>query len=169
MGGQNRRHGTESSENAARGQTKTGCAFESRLFLSVAEHFRLKRAAIDAGKVLFHCRCEQGNVRNFTEVLGDEPGRFIRGHPVAMIESRQVYRARVTPQCAFAAEVEVNIEVTHGQLAQAAIDRLAITAPGEIGFRYGAPAAAHFENRDDMIGVLFGFQIEDQRWKSEDT
>jgi hypothetical protein len=27
----------------------------------------------------------------------------------------------------------------------------------------------HFENRNDMIGVLFGFQIENQRRKSENT
>ena len=26
---------------------------------------------------------------------------------------------------------------------------------------------AHFENRDDVIGVLFRFQIEDQRWKPD--
>jgi hypothetical protein len=26
--------------------------------------------------------------------------------------------------------------------------------------------SAHFENGDDMIGVLFCFQIEDQWWKS---
>ena len=83
------------------------------------------------------------------------------------IKSRQVHRARVPPQSAFAAQVEVDVEITHRQLAQAAIHRLAITAAGEIRFRHRAPVPAHFENRDDMIGVLFRFQIEDQRRKTD--
>src|ERR1043166_7070439 len=84
-----------------------------------------------------------------------------------MIESREVHWARIPPQGAFAAQVEVDVEITHGQLAQSAINRLAITAASEIGFRYGAPVPAHFENRHDMICVLFRFQIEDQRRKTD--
>src|SRR5438067_11353959 len=102
-------------------------------------------------------------------MFGDEPDRFFRGHPVQMIEARQVHRTRVPPQGAFAAQVKVNIKITHGQLAQAAIHRLAITAAGEIRFRYRAPMPADFEYRDDVIGVLFRFQIEDQRWESQNT
>src|SRR5438309_2584428 len=86
-----------------------------------------------------------------------------------MIEPREVHRARVPPQGAFAAQVEVNIKITHGQLAQAAIHRLAITAAAEIRFRDRAPMPADFENRDDVIGVLFGFQIENQRRESENA
>jgi len=86
-----------------------------------------------------------------------------------MIESRQVHRARIAPKRAFAAQVEVNIEIAHGQFAQAAIHRLAITASGEIRFRDGAPMLAHFKNRKDMIRVLFRFQIEDQWRKSDDA
>ena len=100
-------------------------------------------------------------MRDFTEVFGDEPDWFFCGHPVEIIKSCEVHRARVHQQSAFAAQVEVNVEVTHGQLAQSAIHRFAITAPGEIGFRHRAPVAAHFENRDNVIGVLFRFQIED--------
>src|SRR2546425_881884 len=86
-----------------------------------------------------------------------------------MIEPREVHRARVPPQGAFAAQVEVNIKITHGQLAQAAIHRFAITAAGEIRFRDRAPMPAHFENRDHMIAVLFRFQIENKRWKPDDA
>ena len=85
-----------------------------------------------------------------------------------VIQLRSSNRARFTgreypPKGAFTAQVEVDIEITHGQLSQAAINRLAITAPGEIGFRHCAPMTAHLENRNDMIGILFRFQIEDQR------
>src|SRR5437868_5692871 len=65
----------------------------AKLFFSVADHFSLKCAAIDACQIFFHCRCEQGEVRDFAEVFGDEPDRFVGGHPVPIVESRQVYRA----------------------------------------------------------------------------
>ena len=105
-------------------------------------------------------------MRDVAEVFGNEPDRFFCGHPMAIIKSCQVYRARVPSQCAFAAQIEIDVEVTHGQLAQASIHRLAIATPAEIGFCYRAPVSANFENRDDVIGVLFRFQIEDQRWKA---
>src|SRR5438094_6109022 len=136
---------------------------------SVTDHLTMKRAAIDAGEFFSHCRGQQCDVRDFTEVFGDEPDRFFCGHPVQMIEPRKVHRARIPPQCAFAAQVEVDIEITHGQLAQAAVNRFAITAAGEIRFRYRAPVPAHFENRDNMVGVLFRFQIENQGWESQNA
>ena len=108
-------------------------------------------------------------MRDFAEVFGDEPCRFFGGHPVQTIESRQVHWTRIASQGAFAAQVEVDVEVTHGQLAQAAVNRLAIAAAGEIGFRHRAPVPAHFEDRDDMIGVLFRFQIENQWRKSQNA
>jgi hypothetical protein len=53
-----------------------------RLFHSMANHFPGHRAAIEAGQVLFHCGCEQWDVRDFAEVFGNEPDRFICRHPV---------------------------------------------------------------------------------------
>src|SRR6266487_3235360 len=102
-------------------------------------------------------------------MFGDEPDLFVGSHPVAIIEARQVHWTGIATQCAFAAQVEIDVEITHGQLAQSAIHRLAITAPGEIGFRHRSPMSAHLENRDDMVGVLFRFQIENQRWKSKNA
>ena len=63
------------------------------LSFSVADHFALYRALIDAGQPFFHCRCEQRNVWEFAEIFGDEPDRFVRRHPVQMIETCQVHRA----------------------------------------------------------------------------
>src|SRR5215469_3461394 len=102
-------------------------------------------------------------------MFSDEPDRFFRAHPVQMIEASQIHWARVPSQGAFTAQIEVNIEVTHGQLAQSAIYRLAITAAGEIGFCHCAPMPAHLENGNDVIGVLFRFQIEDQWGKTENA
>ena len=106
-------------------------------------------------------------MRNFAEVFGDEPDRFFCGHPVTIIKSREVHRTRVPPQGALTAQVEVDVEITHRELAQAAVHRFAITAPREIRFRHCTPVPAHFENRNDVISVLFGFQIEDQGWKAD--
>ena len=142
---------------------------QAKLFLSVLDHFATKCAAIDPGEVPFHRRREQRNVRDFAQMFGDEPDRFVRGHPAQMIESGKIYRARIPAQGPFAAEIEIDIEIAHGQLPQAAVNRLAVTAPGEIRFRHRAPMAADLENRNDMIGVLFGFQIEDKRWKPKDA
>ncbi|HWV45951.1 MAG TPA: hypothetical protein VN039_08035, partial [Nitrospira sp.] len=86
---------------------------------------------------------------------------------MAIIESCQVHRARVAAQGSFAAQIKVNVEVTHRQLAQGAVNRFAITATREIGFCHRAPVAAHFEDRNDMIGVLFCFQIKDQWWEPD--
>src|SRR4029453_9146423 len=86
-----------------------------------------------------------------------------------MMQSSQVHRARVSPQRAFATQVEVDIEIAHGKFAQAAVHRLPITAAGEIGLCHSAPMPALLENGNDMIGVLFRFQIEDQWWKTENA
>src|SRR5437588_883630 len=108
-------------------------------------------------------------MRNFAEIFGNEPDRFFRGHPIQMIESRQSHRTRIASQGPFAAQVEVDIEIAHGQFAQVAIHRMAIKAYGEIGFCHCAPMAAHLENRNDMISILFCFQIEDQWWESQNA
>src|SRR5262245_4859161 len=104
----------------------------------MTDHFAGHTSAIETSEIFFHCVCQQCNVGDVAEVLGDEPDRFFCCHPVEIIESRQVHWARVPPQCAFAAQIKVDVEVTHGQLAQSAVNRLAITAAGEIRFRYRA-------------------------------
>jgi hypothetical protein len=106
---------------------------------------------------------------NFAEMFGDEPDRLFRRHPVLTIESSEIHRARISPQGALAAQIEVDVEVTHGQFPQTAINRLPIPAAGEIRFRHRAPVSAQLENGDHMIGVLLCFQIENERRKSEDA
>ena len=85
--------------------------------LSVTDHFTPECAPVYAGEVFFHCRCQQRNMRNLAEMFGDEPDWFFRCHPVEMIEPGEIHRTRIPPQCALTSQIEVNIEITHGELA----------------------------------------------------
>ena len=58
----------------------------------MADHFAPDGALINASEALFHRRGEQWDVRNFAEMFGDEPDRFVRRHPVEMVESAKIYR-----------------------------------------------------------------------------
>ena len=102
-------------------------------------------------------------------MLGDEPDWLVCSHPVEPIEAREVHRAGIAPERAFSAQIEIDIEVAHRELAQRAINRLPISAAAEIRFCYRAPMSAHFENGHDVIGIALGFQIEDQRRKTENA
>ena len=86
---------------------------------------------------------------------------------MAIVEAGEIHRPRITPERPFAAQIEVSVEITQRQFAQRPINRLAITAAGEVRFRDRAPVPAHFENREHVVGVLVRFQIEDERRKSE--
>ena len=108
-------------------------------------------------------------MRNVAKIFGDEPNLFFRCHPVSIIEPRQVNRSRVATQSSFSPQIEIGVEVTQGEFAQCPINRLTITAPGEIRFRDRAPMSARFEDSEDMIGVLVRFEIENERWKFENS
>jgi len=123
----------------------------------MADHFAADTARIEPGEIFFHARCEQRNVRDLAKMFGDKPGRFLGCHPIKMVEARQVHWARVATQSALESQIEINIEVAHRELAQRAIDRLAITTAGEVGFRDRAPMSAHLKDRDYVISVLLRF------------
>jgi hypothetical protein len=135
----------------------------------MAQHFTSHRARVDAREIFFQTAFEQTPVRDFAKIFRDEPNVFFGGHPMEAIESGQVYRLRISPERPFAPEVEVDIKVAQGQLAQGAVNRLAVTAPGEVRLGYRPPMPARLENRDDMVGVLIRFEIQNERWKSEDA
>ena len=69
---------------------------------------------------------------NVAQVPGNEPDGLIRRHPIEMIETSQVHRTRIGAEGALESEIEIDVEVTHRQFAQRAIDRFAISAPGKI-------------------------------------
>ena len=135
----------------------------------MADHFAADTARIEPGEIFFHARCEQRNVRDLAKMFGDKPDRFVSCHPIKMVEAGQIHRTRVATQRALESQIEINIEIAHCQLAERAINRLAITAAGEVGLGERAPMSAHFKNRDYVIGVLLRFQIEDERRKAKDA
>src|SRR5881227_3643515 len=106
-------------------------------------------------------------MRDLAKMFGDKPNRLVGCHPMKMVEAREIHCTRIATQGALESQIEINIEIAHRQLAQRPIYRLAITTTGEVGFRDRAPMSVHFENCDDMVGVLFRFQIEDERRKTE--
>src|SRR2546423_700027 len=85
------------------------------------------------------------------------------------IEPGEVHRLRVAPQGSFAAQVEIDVEITERELAERSINRLAITTPGEIRFRERSPMPAQFENSENVIGVVIRLEIENERGKSDNA
>src|SRR5437660_4931327 len=83
-----------------------------------------------------------------------------------MVEAAEVYRARKCTHGSLAPEIEIQIEVAHGQFAQGTIDRFTIAAAREVRFGDGAPMAVHPVNGHDVIGIMFGFEIQEQGWKT---
>lgn len=102
-------------------------------------------------------------------MLGDEPYRFLTGHPVKMIEARKIYGTRIGPQGTLSAKIKVVVEVAQGQFAQRVIDGFAVTASGVVRLRNRAPTIPNFENGKDMIGVPLGFHIEEQSREAENA
>jgi hypothetical protein len=65
-------------------------------------------------------------------MLGDVPDVFVGSHPVAAIEAGEVHRPGIAAERAFAAEIEIDVEITQCQLTECPIHRLAITAADKV-------------------------------------
>ena len=102
-------------------------------------------------------------MRDPLEVGRDRPEVDLSGHPVKPVEAGQVHRATVATQCPFAGQIEVMLEVGHGQLAQGAVDRLAVAEAGELAGPDGAPVAVALKDRQDVVFVMHRGQVHDQR------
>jgi hypothetical protein len=103
-------------------------------------------------------------VRDREQVFGDEPDFFWSRHPIEIIESREIHRPRERAQRSLAPEVEVRVEVAHDELAQRAMDRFPVREAVVVRFGDRSPVAASFEDRDDVIGVVLGFEVE-KEWR----
>ena len=83
-------------------------------------------------QALGHTGPQQFVMVDFEQVIHDKPNGLLRRHPLQMIETVQVYRARECTHGSLAPEIEIQIEVAHGQFAQRTIDRFAIAAAREV-------------------------------------
>lgn len=100
---------------------------------------------------------------NREQILCNKPHRLVRGHPVHAVKPSQIYRIRKRPQRSLPPQVEVGIEIAHRQLAQAAINRLAISTACVIRIRNRSPVPVLLEHGDHMVRIVLSFQINDQR------
>jgi len=112
-------------------------------------------------------RDERDVFRPKHEVLGHEPDRTLRRHPLEMIETRKVDRFGVFPQRPLTAAVVVVLEVRKRELAERAEDGRPLAQAVEVLFRDGSPVAACAIDGDDVVVVFFAFEIEDERWVTD--
>jgi len=134
-----------------------------RLLLRPTQTARAKRAIVQTMQPPGHTRPQQRMMSNGKKVLRDKPKMFSRGHPIKTIKTRQINWSRKSPQRPLPPKIEVNIEVTQGKFAQSAIHRLAVAASGVVRLGDRPPVASAAVNRDHVIGIVLGFEIEDQR------
>src|ERR1700686_4354616 len=87
---------------------------------------------------------------------------LVGGHPLKAVEASEVYGIGKSSERALAAQVEIDLEVAHGEFAQSSVNRFAITAPGVIRFRYRTPVAVLLVHGDHVIRVVLGFEVDHQ-------
>src|SRR5438477_8502977 len=85
----------------------------------------LERSFVQASQPFRHPGPQKRRVRDREQVLRYEPHLFIGGHPITIVEPREIHRPRERAERPLAPEVEVRVEVAHDELAQGAVDRLA--------------------------------------------
>lgn len=78
----------------------------------MADNFALEGAAVDAREMLDLGWVQEGFVRNVAKMIWHHPDVPFRGHPFVAVEAREIHRARIATQGAFAAQVEVDVEIT---------------------------------------------------------
>src|SRR5713226_991800 len=92
------------------------------LFLPV-HALRPEQSFIHAVQALSHAGPQQLVVVDLKKVVHDEPDGLLSGHPLQMIEAGEVYGARKGTHGSLPSQVEIEVEVAHGQFAQGAVDR----------------------------------------------
>ena len=123
----------------------------------------VEAAAVEAGEGAGDGGGEERVVAGGDEELGDAPDIFVGGHPVEVVEAGEVDGDGVGAEGAFAAEVVVVLEVGEGELAQGAVDGGAEAEAGEVGLGDASPEAALAVEGDDVVVVVDGFEVHEQR------
>ena len=134
-----------------------------------AVHAGLEAAAVEAREVAGDLVRKERVMAGGDETLGDEPDVVFGGHPVEAVEGREADGEGVGAEGALAAEVVIVLEVAESQLAEGAVDGSAETEAGEVGLGEAAPEAALAVEGDDMVVVVDGFEIHEQRGAALDA
>ncbi len=137
--------------------------------LDPAVHSGFEAAAVEAGKVAGYFVGQDGVVSGFDEEFGDAPDVFFRCHPVLAVETGEVDGDGVGAEGAFAAQVEATLKVAERELARSAINGRAEAQAGKVGLGDASPQAALAVEGDDMVVVVHGFEIHEQRRVAVET
>src|SRR6202021_3307227 len=105
--------------------------------MSFSQTLCLEESLVDAMQSLLLCFRQERIVLDVEQVVHDKPNRFLRGHPVLLIEALEIDWNRISPQSALPPEIEIDVEITQRRFPQRAIHGFAPAAPRVIGFDYG--------------------------------
>ncbi len=97
------------------------------------------------------------------QVVDEVPGAVLHRHPVGGHHAPQVVGHRVSAQRLVVALVVVLVQVGHGELAQARVNRVAPAQADAVGLGDRAPAAVAPEQRHHVVEILHRLQVEQQR------
>jgi len=128
------------------------------------EQVRRPESPVDPRQPAADPRGDHGHVGDVFEVVGDRPQVGLGRHPVQAVEAREVDRAAMTAERPLAVQVEVVLEVRHGQFPERSVDGLAVAQAGELARADCAPEAPPPVDRDDVVLVAYGRQVHDQ-WR----
>lgn len=112
---------------------------------------------------------EEGVVPGGDEELRYAPDVFFGGHPVLLVEAREIDRTRVGAERTFAAKIVVVVEVAQGELTQSAVDGSTEAEACEVGLGDTAPETILMKDGENMVIVADCFEVHEQGWVPIDT
>ena len=146
-----------------------GAARRRGRFSDPADEARVEEPAVHRRERPDDARREKRAVWDVAERFGNLPEVLLRGHPIDPVEAGDAEGARVASQRLFAAQVQVRLEVGEHEALDGGVDRLPEPQARVVGPRDRPPAAVLPEDRQHVIVVLHGLQVEDQGRMSLDA
>jgi len=101
------------------------------------------------------------------QVVADVAQVGVRRNPIPAVVSGQVDREAIGPEGPAAQGVDEDVEIGHDQLPNRPINGFPEAEPRKIGLGDGAPAIIFLEDGDDVVVVVLGGHVHDQRLAAE--
>src|SRR5579872_49892 len=127
------------------------------------------QALVHRAETGFHRGSQQADMRDATEIIWDFPYILLGSHPIEVVEALEVYRAGIAAERFFALRIIVVLKVGHRELAKVFINRLTVSEARVVRLGDGSPAALLAEDGENVIVVANGFEVDQERRKSEQT